>query len=224
MHQIQCQGIVGFIERKQTNMLKRVLPILIVTLSLLGVQLVTHPESAVALTRKEKISCFKSWNNSVFTEPKYTGENKFKNSDCYSGNKGNCTISTIRNQLDSSGNRITQHKVTCTDPRAVEAPAAPTIPPSEDPALDYKNSPCSSPTNCNLIKRYVNPILNYFLAPLAILAVIVGIIWGGIEYSMSSGDPQKAAQAKDRIRKALIGLVAFILLYSLIRWLFPQSI
>lgn len=83
---------------------------------------------------------------------------------------------------------------------------------------------CSSASNCDLIKKYVNPIINKFLAPMAVLAVIIGLIWGGIQYSTSGGDSQKVATAKGRIQKSLLALVAFILLYTFLNWLIPGGL
>jgi len=83
---------------------------------------------------------------------------------------------------------------------------------------------CKSADNCNLVQKYVNPIINKFLAPLAILAVVIGVIWGGIQYTTSAGDPQKTAAAKGKIQNALLGLVAFILLYAFLNWLIPGGL
>lgn len=91
-----------------------------------------------------------------------------------------------------------------------------------DPAIC--GTPCKNADNCDLTAKYINPFINKFLAPLAILAVIIGVIWGAIEYIMSGGDSQKVAQAKNRIQKALVGLVAFIFLYALLNWLIPGGL
>lgn len=93
---------------------------------------------------------------------------------------------------------------------------------SPDPAMC--NTPCKDANDCSLVTNYLNPIINKFLAPLAALAVVIGLIWGAIGYSMSAGDASKVAEAKDRIQKALIGLVAFIFLYALLNWLIPGGL
>ena len=42
-------------------------------------------------------------------------------------------------------------------------------------------------------------------------AAIIFVIWGGYKYIMSTGEPQKVAQAKQMIMNALIGLVIAVL-------------
>jgi Type IV secretion system pilin len=56
------------------------------------------------------------------------------------------------------------------------------------------------------------------------LAVTGNIIWAGIQYSMSQGDPSKASKAKDRIRGAIIALIMFLSLSAFIEWLIPGGI
>jgi hypothetical protein len=83
---------------------------------------------------------------------------------------------------------------------------------------------CKNSNDCNLTKTYINPIINKFLAPLAILSVIIGIIWGSIEFATSAGDAQRAASGKGKIQKALIGLIAFIFLFAFLQWLLPGGL
>lgn len=75
-------------------------------------------------------------------------------------------------------------------------------------------------TGCGLIGKYVNHFIT-FLSVVVGLLVVIGIISGGIMYSSSAGDPQKAAKAKDRITKAIVALVAFIFLWAFLEWLVP---
>ena len=83
---------------------------------------------------------------------------------------------------------------------------------------------CQNSSDCNLTKTYINPFINKFLAPLAILSVIIGIIWGSIEYATSAGDAQRAASGKGKIQKALIGLIAFLFLFAFLQWLIPGGL
>jgi len=80
----------------------------------------------------------------------------------------------------------------------------------------------SDGTSC-FYKKYVNPAIK-LLSALVGVAVVIAIIWGGIEYITSEGDPQKAANGKKRIVGALVGLVAFILLYTVLQFLAPGGI
>jgi hypothetical protein len=83
---------------------------------------------------------------------------------------------------------------------------------------------CQNSSDCNITKKYINPFINKFLAPLALLSVIIGIIWGSIEYSTAAGDPKKVAIAKGKIQKALTALVAFMFLWAFLQWLLPGGL
>lgn len=93
---------------------------------------------------------------------------------------------------------------------------------ASDPALC--GTPCKDADSCSLTAKYIDPIINKFLVPLAVIAVIIGIIWGAITYITSGGDPQKVALGKSRIAKALLGLLAFIFLYAILNWLIPGGL
>jgi hypothetical protein len=94
------------------------------------------------------------------------------------------------------------------------------IPESDDPALKCA---ASTQTNedCDLIAKYVNPIIA-FLSAFVGIAVTIGIISGGIRYASASDDPQKSAAGRQMIRNSLIALVAYIFLFAAIKWLVPQ--
>ncbi len=93
-----------------------------------------------------------------------------------------------------------------------------------DPAACGTGAPCKTADNCDLVSKYVNPIINKFLAPLAVLAVVIGIIWGAIEYIVAGGDAQKVAQGKARIQKAVFAFVALLFLYAFLNWLIPGGL
>jgi hypothetical protein len=95
-----------------------------------------------------------------------------------------------------------------------------------DPSLD-----CSSGTsckavcnsggqNCDFVKQYVNPGIKLFSIAFGLVATI-SIIIGGINYSTSGGDPQKASKARARITNTVIALVAYMFLYALLQFLIP---
>lgn len=95
-----------------------------------------------------------------------------------------------------------------------------------DETSSFKPDPayCGTTTTAkSFIKKYVNPFVKVG-AVLAGIAVVIGILWGAISYVLAGGDPQKVAEAKGKIQKALIGLVTFILLYSLVNWLVPGGV
>jgi hypothetical protein len=92
-----------------------------------------------------------------------------------------------------------------------------TIKPQADPASNCDRD------KCDLIKKYLNPLITFFSALVGI-AVVISIIHGAIEYSSSGGDPQKAARGKQRITNAIIALVAFTFLFAFLQWLIPGGI
>lgn len=79
-----------------------------------------------------------------------------------------------------------------------------------------------SATSC-LYAKYINPLIAG-LSVLAVLAAIIGIVIGGLQYASSSGDPQKAATARGKITKALFGFLTFLFLYSLLQFFSPGGI
>lgn len=83
--------------------------------------------------------------------------------------------------------------------------------------------PCTDLNTCPLIQNYVDPLIKFLAAAVGV-AVVISIIIGGIQYTSSAGDPSKAGAAKDRIRNAIIALVAFILLYGMLNFLIPGGL
>lgn len=82
---------------------------------------------------------------------------------------------------------------------------------------------CASLTSCDIINKFVDPLIK-FLTALVGVAVVISIIIGGVQYSMSEGDPGKAAAAKNRIRNSIIALVTFILLSGMLNFLIPGGL
>lgn len=85
----------------------------------------------------------------------------------------------------------------------------------------YDTSTNNGP-NC-LFTTYVNPVVN-LLSALVGMVVVIGIIFGAIEYTSSGGDPSRAASGKKHIVNALIGLLAYILLYAFLEFIIPGGI
>jgi hypothetical protein len=94
-------------------------------------------------------------------------------------------------------------------------------PGNSDPAVTSGN--CATASHCDLIVKYINPLIN-LLAALVGVAVTISIIVGGIQYASSGGDPQKVTLAKTRIRGAIIALITFIFLYALLNFLIPGGL
>jgi len=74
--------------------------------------------------------------------------------------------------------------------------------------------------DCGLVEKYGIPFLN-FLGAVVGLVVTISIVVGGIQYSSSADDPKKLAAAKERIRNAVIALIAFLFLFAFLQWLVP---
>jgi Type IV secretion system pilin len=78
---------------------------------------------------------------------------------------------------------------------------------------------CTDQT-CDIVGKYLNPLINA-LSILAGIAVVVGILIGGIQYASSGGDPQKSATAKKHIRNSIVGLIGFFFLYAFLQFIIP---
>ena len=143
---------------------------------------------------------------------------KYQNDPC--SNK--ICVATPHAETDDSGNKFTVEVVACSNPNQPTPTTASCKDGTQDEALCAPK--CQQSSDCNLTTTYINPFINKFLAPFAILAVIIGIIWGGIEFSTAGGDAQKVASAKGKIQKALIALVAFMFLWAFLEWLIPGGL
>jgi len=65
--------------------------------------------------------------------------------------------------------------------------------------------------------------INLLSAAVGIVITAV-IIFAGIEYSSSAGDPQRTAAAKSRIINAIVALVAYMFLFMALQWLIPGGL
>jgi hypothetical protein len=110
------------------------------------------------------------------------------------------------------------------DGQPIDCPYGPPVPSGTDCAAAQTSGNCSkSLTDCDLISKYINPLID-FLSALVGVSVLIAIIVGGIQYSSSAGDPSKASTAKAHIRNAIIALIAFVLLYSMLNFLIPGGL
>jgi hypothetical protein len=90
-----------------------------------------------------------------------------------------------------------------------------------DPAAD-PDAVCDK-DSCDLILKYVNPLISLLSVSFGLIAVI-SIIIGGIQYTSSAGDPQKVTKAKHRISLTIIAIVAYFFLYAFLQFLIPGGI
>lgn len=78
-------------------------------------------------------------------------------------------------------------------------------------------------TNGDCIKGYINLGIKLLGGAVGIVITMM-IIIGGIQYAASGGDPSAVAAAKKRIVNALLALLAFIFMGSLLNFLVPGGI
>ncbi len=71
--------------------------------------------------------------------------------------------------------------------------------------------------------EYINFGITALSAMAGVIFVIM-VVWGGIEYSSAGGDAQRVAAAKSKVTNAIIGLIAFGLLYGFLSWIVPGGI
>lgn len=92
----------------------------------------------------------------------------------------------------------------------------------EDPARqsDCDGGEC---VNDNYLVQIAKWAINILSAVVGVVVVGV-IVFAGIQYSSSAGDPNRVAAAKGRIINAIIALVAFMFLYVALQWLIPGGL
>lgn len=75
-----------------------------------------------------------------------------------------------------------------------------------------------------------NPIMDAFFAIIRFLSdgvglvIIASIVYGGIQFTSSRGNPQDTAKAIERIRSAVIALLIFIFGYAFLNYLIPAGV
>lgn len=65
------------------------------------------------------------------------------------------------------------------------------------------------------LDTYLNRAQGYLFAFALVVAVIM-IIWAGIDFITSAGDPKKVTVAKNKIKNALIGVIVILLAKGII--------
>ena len=87
------------------------------------------------------------------------------------------------------------------------------------PAL--QNSPCQAGDACeSFIEQYINPFVTLLTVAIGVIAAI-SIVVAGIQYASAGNDPGKVQKAKSRIGQTLLGLLAYIFLFSLLNYFVP---
>lgn len=77
-------------------------------------------------------------------------------------------------------------------------------------------------SNTNDLMKQVNNIINVVIGVIGFVAVAF-IIFGGIQYTTSAGDPGKVKKAKDTILYGIIGLVVAMLAYAIVNFVLSSA-
>lgn len=85
---------------------------------------------------------------------------------------------------------------------------------------DISTAPATGKGEACFITSYVDPFVKV-LAALVTVFVVLSIIIAGIQYSAAADDSAKVTAAKNRIRNALIALLAYIFLLAFVKYLLP---
>ena len=74
---------------------------------------------------------------------------------------------------------------------------------------------------CNGIGGLVLSIVDFLTAGVGILGVI-GITVVGIQYLTAGGNEEKTRKAKRRMLEIVIGILAYVIMYAILKWLLPN--
>lgn len=147
-------------------------------------------------------------------------------------NNGDCYIA-----VTSQDSQTAYYKIGCTsisvgdtisDSKYISTGTPAPIPATDtgitppDAKLNDCNEANLNRDNCGIVK-YLVLFINVLSAMVGVVVAAV-IIWGGIEYSTSGGDPSKVQSAKKRIYNGIFALVAFIFTYAFLQYIVPGGI
>lgn len=121
----------------------------------------------------------------------------------------NCTADPINGCATECNKGATDYKDCVCDPSDPKCPA-----------YQAAQMTCNKDNGCDIVAKYINPAI-VLLSALVGVVVVMAIIIGGIQYASSGGDPQKAASGRKHIMQAVIGLLAYLLLYAFLQFIIP---
>ncbi|HEX3568536.1 MAG TPA: hypothetical protein VHT70_02555 [Candidatus Saccharimonadales bacterium] len=90
--------------------------------------------------------------------------------------------------------------------------------------IGCKGQSCQSRNTdgCSAIIDAAFAIIRFLSAGVG-LVVVASIVWAGIQYTTSRGDPGATAQAIERIRNTLIALLIYVFSYAILNYLIPKG-
>ena len=92
--------------------------------------------------------------------------------------------------------------------------------PKKSDGEDAHNCSCDDGTGSSIVS-ILRLVVNIMTVGVGVLGVI-GITIVGIQYLTAGGNEEQTRKAKRRLFELIIGLVAYVLIYSLLNWLIPN--
>ena len=87
----------------------------------------------------------------------------------------------------------------------------------------FFNWSCDSDDDSLVVFSVLTTILNWVAAGVSVI-VIIGILYGAIMYGSARGDEAQAKKGIGIIRNAIIALLLYFAMYSLLQWLIPGGL
>lgn len=98
------------------------------------------------------------------------------------------------------------------------------------PGCGRGNSRVKTKINLGCNGAHHNPIIDLSYAFIRFLSFGVGvvaiasIVFAGIQYSTSEGNPEKTQQAKERIRNSILALLIYLFIFAIVQYLVPGGL
>lgn len=196
---------------------KLFLAVLFVSCTLMGA--IALPSGSSALTKNQEANCRDRWDEKQLTS---ANDENFKNSQC--SKSGYCTPKTSREFPEGGSVTIVTRAICDGDSRDPDEVSGPDAGSTASKCADIETSivECNNDGG-NPVTGLLLQIVN-FLAVGVGIAVVGGIIWGGMMYASSNGESSKIQQAKMIVVNAVVGLVLFIFMYAFINYLVPGGL
>jgi hypothetical protein len=71
----------------------------------------------------------------------------------------------------------------------------------------------------NNIGDVINKLVQNLMFPLAGIILLIVLIWGGIEFMLSSGEPEKVKAARAKLTTGIIGFILLFVSYIIVRFI-----
>lgn len=195
------------------------------------------PTASAALTKAQKQACYERWagratGSAAGEDAKSFDEAAFKKTNCYK--ERTCKIERYED-----GAVIHCFNVETGEFDSENIDNRPSADPDNAETSGGCNTGCGETVEgCGDIKTSIikcntkggNPLMSIliqvinFLAVGVGIAVVGGIVWGGMMYASSNGDAGKTKQGVTIIVNAVVGLLLFMFMYALINFIVPGGV